>query len=255
MTKNSGNEHLFRYVLALGDDAMVLGQGLSDWCSRGPYLEEDLALANVALDYLGRARMFYDYAAQLEGKGRNEDDLAFFRDSGEYRNYLLHELPHGDFAYTMARQLMVDVYSVEYLTALIKSSDETLSAIAQRTLKESQYHLRRSRTWVVRLGDGTEESHRRIQTAFDELWGYTHELFEPDEGEKTLAAEGVAVDCSTIKDAWNRTVNEVLAEATLTRPDEDWAVRGGRKGIHTESLGPMLAEMQYMQRAYPGLEW
>lgn len=255
MTINSDNEHLFRYVLALGDDAMVLGQGLSDWCSRGPYLEEDLALANVALDYLGRARMFYDYAGKLEGKGRTEDDLAFFRDSREYRNYLLHELPHGDFAFTMARQLMVDVFSVNYLSALMKSSDETLSAIAQRTLKESQYHLRRSQTWVVRLGDGTEESHERIQKAFNELWGYTHEMFEPDESEQWLSAQGVAVDSSTIKADWDSIVNEVLSEATLERPDDGWAIRGGRKGIHTESLGPMLAEMQHLQRAYPGLEW
>lgn len=255
MTKFSGNMHLFRYVLALADDALVLGQGLSEWCSRGPYLEEDLALANVALDYLGRARMFFDYAAQLEGKGRTEDDLAFSRDSREYRNYLLHELPPGDFAYTMARQLMIDIYSLEYLSALARSSDETLSAIAQRTVKESQYHLRRSRTWVVRLGDGTEESHQRMQKAFDDLWGYTHELFEGDESERVLAAEGIAVDSSTIRSEWDRVMNEVLSTATLKRPDDGWSIRGGRNGIHTETFGPMLAEMQYIQRAYPGLQW
>lgn len=255
MTKFSGNEHLFRYVLALADDALVLGQNLSEWCSRGPYLEEDLALANVALDYLGRARMFFEYAAQVEGQGRTEDDLAFLRDSREYRNYLLHELPRGDFAYTMARQLMIDVFSLEYLKALCKSTDETLSAIAQRAVKESEYHLRRSHTWVVRLGDGTEESHNRMQKAFDDLWGYSHELFEGDDSERALVAEGISVDSSTIRSEWDRVMNDVLSEATLKRPDDGWSIRGGRDGIHTESFGPMLAEMQYMQRAYPGLEW
>lgn len=255
MTDTVEDKALFRYVLALGDDALMLGQRLSEWCSSGPYLEEDLALANVALDYLGRARMFLEYASQLEGKGRTEDDLAFLRSNREYHNCLLYELPRGDFAFTMARQLVIDIYSVEYLTALGASRDETLAAIAARCLKESQYHLRRSREWVLRLGDGTEESHSRMQKAFDELWGFTHELFQSDKDEQALAEMGIAVDCRRIKDQWDRQIGAVLTDATLERPDDEWAITGGRKGVHTETFGLLLAEMQYMQRAYPGLEW
>jgi len=255
MTETVNNQALFRYVLALGDDALILGQRLSEWCSAGPFLEEDLALANVALDYLGRARMFFEYAARVEGGGRTEDDLAFGRTVREYHNHLLYELPRGDFAFTMARQLVVDLYNVEYLSALSNSRDETLAAIAARCLKESQYHLRRSREWVVRLGDGTDESHSRVQKAFDELWGYTHELFKPDKNEQALTEIGVAVDCCEIREKWNRQFDAILAEATLERPDDGWAIDGGRKGIHTEAFCSLLAELQYMQRAYPGLEW
>jgi ring-1,2-phenylacetyl-CoA epoxidase subunit PaaC len=255
MTDTVNKQVLFRYVQALGDDALVLGQRLSEWCSAGPFLEEDLALANVALDYLGRARMFYEYAAQVEGAGRTEDNLAFDRTAGEYHNHLLYELPRGDFAITMARQLMIDLYSVEYLSALCHSRDETLAAIATRCLKESQYHLRRSREWVVRLGDGTDESHYRIQKAFNELWGYTGEMFVPDANEQTLADAGIAVDCRDIREKWDRQLDTILAEATLERPDEAPAIGGGRQGVHTETFGAMLTELQYMQRTYPGLEW
>lgn len=255
MTDTVDKQVLFRYVLALGDDALMLGQRLSEWCSSGPFLEEDLALANVALDYLGRARMFYEYAAHIEGKGRTEDDLAFLRSNREYKNYLLYELPRGDFAFTMARQLMVDIYSTEYLSSLRESKDETLAAIATRCLKESQYHLRRSREWILRLGDGTYESHSRAQAAFDELWGYTHEMFESDKDEQMLVDLGIAVDCRRIKSEWDKQIDAILAESTLERPDDAWAIGGGRNGIHTEGFGLLLAELQYMQRAYPGLEW
>jgi ring-1,2-phenylacetyl-CoA epoxidase subunit PaaC len=255
MTETVNNQALFRYVLALGDDALIHGQRLSEWCSAGPFLEEDLALTNVALDYLGRARMFYEYAALVEGGGRTEDDLAFLRTVTEYHNHLLYELPRGDFAFTMARQLLIDLYNVEYLSALCNSRDETLAAIATRCLKESQYHLRRSREWVVRLGDGTDESHSRVQKAFDELWGYTHEMFQSDKNEQALTEIGIAVDYREIREQWDRQVDAILAEATLERPNHARAIGGGRNGIHTEAFGPLLAELQYMQRAYPGLEW
>ncbi len=169
---------LLAYCIALGDDALTLGHRLSEWCSNGPFMEEDLALTNVALDFIGRARMFYTHAAEIEGKGRGEDDFAYLRDCREYRNFLINELPNGDFAFTMARQLMVDAFDVGFFTALTQSSDPNLAAIAAKSIKESRYHLRRSEDWIIRLGDGTDESHQRVQNAFDQLWGYAAEMFE-----------------------------------------------------------------------------
>lgn len=255
MTETANNEALFHYVLALGDDALVLGQRLAEWCRNGPFLEEDLALSNVALDFIGRARLFYAYAAELEGGRRSEDDLAFLRDCREFRNLLITELPRGDFAFTMTRQLILDVFYTEFLERLQGSADARLAAIAAKAAKETRYHLRRSRDWTLRLGDGTEESHDRMQKAVDELWGYTAELFEMSEEESALAAAGIAVDRSGLRASWQAAVQDVLAEATLAPPQDDWSISGGREGIHTEHLGYLLAEMQFMQRAYPGLQW
>jgi len=255
MTGDATTQDLRAYATALGDDALVLGQRLCEWCSNAPFLEEDLALANVALDYIGRARMFYAYAAELEGEGRSEDDIAYLRDCREYRNLLIAELPRGDFAFSTARQFLVDAWNLEFLAALERSADERLAAIAAKAIKESRYHFRRSRDWVLRLGDGTGESKRRMQDALGQLWGYTPEFFAMDEAEKRLAKAGIAVDRAALEPAWDACVDAVLAAAGLERPADGWAVGGGREGLHTEHLGHLLSELQFLQRAYPGLQW
>ncbi len=255
MNSSNTREALMQYAVRLGDDALILGHRLSEWCSNAPFLEEDLALTNVALDYIGRARMFYGYAAELSGDGRSEDSFAYLRDCREFTNLLLHELPRGDFAFTMARQYLVDQYALAFMEALLQSADAQLAGIAAKAVKESRYHLRRSRDWMLRLGDGTEESQRRLQAAVDELWGYTHELFELDDLERELVAAGVAVDSEALKPAWEAAVRATLDEANISVPADDWSVRGGRQGNHTEYLGHLLSELQFMQRAYPGLEW
>lgn len=243
------------YAVRLGDDALILGHRLSEWCSRAPFLEEDLALANVALDYIGRARMFYSYAADLSGENYDEDWFAFQRDCRDFSNNLIHELPRGDFAFSMARQYLVDVYIVGFMRALQGSTDATLAAIAGKAIKESEYHLRRSADWMLRLGDGTEESKRRLQDAVNELWGFTPELFEMDDLERDLAEQGVAVDTTALLGSWEATVRKTFDAAGISIPDEDWQVSGGRQGKHTEWLGHILSELQFVQRAYPGLEW
>lgn len=249
------NIALQNYSTALGDDSLVLGHRLSEWCRNGPFLEEDLALTNVSLDFIGRARMFYSYAAGLDNDGRSEDDIAYLRDCREYRNLLINELPNGDFAFTMARQLIIDVYDMGFFTRLALSEDSTLAAIAAKVVKESRYHLRRSEDWVKRLGDGTEESHERIQNAFNQLWVYIPELFQMSDDEKQLLDAGIAVDRNGLRENWKTTVHAILQEATLDIPKDDLSVAGGRDGIHTEHLGYLLAEMQYLQRSYPGLQW
>lgn len=243
------------YATRLGDDSVVLGHRISEWVSYGPFLEEDIAYGNVALDYIGRARMFYTYAAELANDGRTEDDFAYMRNDREYRNLLLMEMPKGDFAYSQVRQLFADVYYTIMLPHLEQSKDETLAAIASKAIKETKYHLRRSRDWVLRLGDGTEESHKRTQKAVDALWGYTHEMFDMDETEQLLADNGIGVDVSKLRDEWHKMVSDILTEATLTVPEDSWAVRGGRTGYHTENLGHMLTEMQIVHRSYPGCQW
>lgn len=246
---------LINYCIALGDDSVVLGHRLSEWCRNGPFLEEDLALTNVALDFIGRARMFYSYAAELEGEGRSEDDIAYLRDSREYRNLLINELPNGDFAFTMARQFLIDVYDMGLFTGLTQSKDPMLAAIAGKAVKESRYHLRRSEDWIKRLGDGTLESHERVQKAFNQLWGYLPELFDILAEEQPLVDAGIAVNRSALEENWTATVHAVLREATLDIPDDSWAIAGGRNGVHTEHLGLLLAEMQVLQRNYPGQQW
>ena len=255
MSDTKATDGVRDYAVRLGDDALILGHRLSEWCSSAPFLEEDLALTNVALDFIGRARMFYSYAAELTGGDCTEDSFAYLRDCRDFNNLLIHELPRGDFAFTMARQYLVDEYSLRYMERLLASADDTLAAIAAKAVKESRYHLRRSRDWMVRLGDGTQESHTRLQSALEELWGYTPEMFEMDELETTLAAAGIAVDSAALKPGWEDAVRATFAEATIEPPAEDWSVRGGRQGIHTESLGHLLSELQFMQRAYPGLQW
>ena len=242
-----------RFVVRLGDDAVVMGQRLCEWTSNGPTLEEDLALANVALDYLGRARMFYGYAGEL--LGCSEDDLAFLRDARQFENLLMVELPRGDFAFTMARQFLLDCFELRYFGALRGSADGTLSGFAERIEKEVRYHSRRSEQWLLRLGLGTAESHRRVTEALQELWGYRAELFEMDALEERLRDEGVAVDRSALVDPWHEAVTEHLERCGLQTPDTAWQVTGGRSGVHTESLGFLLAEMQSLPRAHPGLEW
>jgi ring-1,2-phenylacetyl-CoA epoxidase subunit PaaC len=249
------NDDLLAYIVALGDDALILGQRIAEWVSNAPSLEEELALANVALDHIGRARMFYGHASSLVADGRDEDDYAFGRDCREFTNLLINELPRGDFAFTMTRQFLVDAFNVPYLAALAESTNSGIAAIAAKAVKESHYHLRRSRDWMLRLGDGSIESHVRTQNALDAIWGYTHELFEPAAGEVALVAAGVVPDRAGLKACWRQDVDRTLTHATLERPDDTWHVGGGRAGVHTEHLGHLLAEMQFMQRAYPGQRW
>ena len=248
-------QQLFEYVLRLGDDALTIGHRLSECCSQGPYLEEEIALINISLDMIGRARMFLSYAGEIEAKGRDEDQLAYHRDCREFRNLLICELPRGDFGFTIARQFLLDSFNLPYFEALTGSTDATLAGIAAKAVKESRYHLRHTSQWMVRLGDGTEESHQRVQASVDELWGYTPELFKMDEIDHALIDAGSGVELATIEPQWNQTVDAVLKLATLVRPADSWQVDGGRRGIHTEHLGHLLSELQFVQRAYPGNQW
>ena len=246
---------LFLYALRLADDALVLGHRLSEWTGRGPMLEEDIALSNLALDLVGQARLFYGYAGKVEGKGRSEDDLAYLRDDREYRNVLLVEQPNGDFAVTMIRQLIYAAFAHPFMQALSRSKDETLAGIAAKAEKEMAYHLRHAAEWAIRLGDGTEESHERAQAAVDELMIYAGELFEVDEVERALIEQGVAVDPAGLRPGFEATLRHVLAEATLAMPKTGFGQTGGRRGLHSEHLSRMLGEMQSLHRAHPGAAW
>ncbi|MDR3484948.1 MAG: phenylacetate-CoA oxygenase subunit PaaC [Bradyrhizobium sp.] len=246
---------LVLYALRRADDALILGHRLSEWCGHAPALEEDMALANMGLDLLGQARELYSYAADVEDQGNDEDKFAYLRDVRQYRNLLLLEQPNGDFARTMARQFFYAAFADLYWRAMMKSTDATLAAIAAKSEKESAYHLRHSSEWMVRLGDGTEESHRRAQTAVDDLWAYTGEMFGVDESERALIERGVAVDPATLHPQWLKTVSNVVGEATLALPKSGWMQRGGRSGRHSEHLGHLLSELQSMQRTFPGATW
>ena len=246
---------LAEYLIRLGDDRLVLGHRLSEWCGHGPILEEDIAMSNIALDLVGHASSLLKLAGEVEGQGRTEDTLAYWRDGTAYRNALLVEQPNGDFAVTMVRQFLFDAYSVLLWDQLSRSSYEPLAAIAAKSLKEDKYHLRHSSEWVVRLGDGTEESHARAQAALDALWRFTGELFERDGVDEAVAAEGVVVDMDALRALWDTMVNDVLTRATLTRPTVTGMRSGGRRGRHTEFLGHMLATMQSVARAHPGATW
>jgi ring-1,2-phenylacetyl-CoA epoxidase subunit PaaC len=257
------DEQLLDYLLRLADTDLVLAQRLSEWVGKGPVIEEDIALTNVGLDLIGQARLWYGYASEVEarisGTGRDEDAFAFRRDAGEFRNLLLAEQPNGSYADTMARQFCFDRMHVLLLRALTASRDACIAEIAAKALKEATYHAERSADWVIRLGDGTDESHRRMQAALDDVWGYTGEMFAPDAIELALAEAGIAPDSRTLRPAWDADVDAVLAEATLARPADTWMqgtdARGGRQGVHTEHLGYLLAEMQFLQRAYPDARW
>lgn len=253
MTQDESN--LYRFLVGLGDDSVVLSHRLSEWCSNGPYLEEDIALSNVALDYIGRARMFYQYAVEVENKNNTEDDIAYSRNERQYTNLLIHELPINDFAFTMVRQFFVDVFYCEYLERLCHSNDERVAAIAAKAVKESRYHLKRSEPWIKQLAEGTEESCRRVKNALVELENFVGELFIMSDWEKALVEKGIAVDRSSLQKNWDKHVQNFLGESGLTFPDSQLQIRGGRDGIHTEHLGHMLSEMQYLQRCYPGATW
>ncbi|MCC3305762.1 1,2-phenylacetyl-CoA epoxidase subunit PaaC [Sneathiella sp. HT1-7] len=251
----TNNDMFFDYLLRLGDNSLILGQRLAEWCGHAPMLEEDLALTNIGLDLLGQARMFLSYAGEVEGKGRDEDRLAYFRDTKDWRNLLLLEQPNGDFAATMARQFFFDSFQYLQFERLSKSSDERLAGIAAKSLKETTYHRRHSADWVIRLGDGTEESHEKMQSAIDAIWGYLPEMFDMDAVDEAMVAEGIGVDVSALRSHWDEYINGVLAEATLTRPENSWSVHGSREGKHSEHLGYILAEMQFLPRAYPDAKW
>lgn len=249
------NNSLYTYILHIADTPLILGQRMGELCGHGPSLETDIACTNIALDLLGQVRSYYQYAAKVAGDGRTEDDIAMLRKEREYVNVLLAEQPNSDFAYTMGRNFLFDVYHLMFLEKLVKSKDLTLAAIAEKAIKEVRYHERFSSDWVKRLGDGTEESNKRMQAAIDDLWPYTEELFQQTEVEKEMAAEGIGVDNSKLKEAYYQKVSDILEEANLQVPESKYFHSGGKKGIHTEHMGFILAELQYMQRTYPGVEW
>lgn len=246
---------LFEYLLWMGDTTLVLGHRLSEWCGHGPILEEDIALTNIALDLLGQARYYYTYAGEVEGKGRTEDDLAYLRDVMDYCNSLLVEQPNVDFAYTMVRQFLFTAFSYHLQDALLASSDERIRSVAEKAIKEVTYHLRHSSDWVIRLGDGTEESHNKMQAALNDIWMFTNDLFYMLPADKLLVDEKIIPDTATIQQKWEDTVKKVLEEATLKLPAESFMMIGGRQGKHSEYLGYILAELQFLQRTYPGAKW
>jgi ring-1,2-phenylacetyl-CoA epoxidase subunit PaaC len=246
---------LVLYMLRRADDALILGHRLSEWCGHAPAMEEDMALANIALDLLGQARELFTYAARIEGRDNDEDKFAYLRDVRQYRNLLMLEQPNGDFARTMVRQFFYSAFADLYWRAMMRSSDATLAAIAARSEKESAYHLRHSSEWIVRLGDGTEESHARAQAAIADLWAFTGEMFAVDDSERALIDASIAVDPAGLKQQWLRTVTGVGAEATLSLPASDWMQEGGRSGRHSEHLGHLLSELQSLQRSFPGATW
>ena len=246
----------FDYLLRLGDNALMLSHRLAQWCGKGPALEEDMALANVALDLIGQARMWLSYAGEVEGRGRDEDKLAYLRDAHDFRNLLLVEQPNGHYADTLVRQFFFDAWHHFLLSGLTTSADDRIAGIAEKALKEVTYHVRRSGDLIVRMGDGTETSHRLTQAAIDKLWMYTGEMFTPDEVDDVLQAQGITGDLGSLRTPWLAHVQEVFSEATLKMPDPDaWMQKGGKQGRHSENLGYVLAEMQFLQRAYPGAQW
>lgn len=245
----------FDYCLMLGDSALILGHRLSEWCGHGPVLEEDIAMINVALDLVGLSRNLLSYAGEVEGKGRDEDQLAYLRDAKDYRNHLLVEQDNGDFGKTVVRQFLFDVYAQLLYRRLSESKDEQLAAIAAKAIKEMDYHVRHSSQWMLRLGDGTAESHERMQNALDDLWMYTGDLFATTDGDRLLEAQGVAVCPDALQAEWLLTVTEICRQATLVVPASAYALKGSREGRHTEQLGFILADLQFVQRAYPGNRW
>jgi len=250
---------VFEYLLRLGDSPLILAQRLGEWVGHGPILEEDIAQTNVGLDLLGQARLWLSYAGEVEARfappGRSEDELAFLRDSGEFRNLLLAEQPNGNFADTTARQFLFDAWHLQLLRALARSRDARIAGIAAKAAKEAAYHVERSGDWVIRLGDGTDESHHKMQAAIDDLWTYTGEMFTADSMELQLVDAGVAADVRALEAPWWAQVEEVLGEATLTVPGASFMQQGGKRGVHTEHLGHLLSEMQVLARSHPGAQW
>jgi len=247
---------LTQFLLRMGDNTLILGHRVSEWCGHAPVLEEDIALANTALDLIGQTQFWLGYAAEIMGDSKTADDVAFLRDVWDFRNLLLLELPNGDFGQTLMRQFLFDAYQSILLPRLMKSSDQHIAEIAEKSSKEVAYHVERSAETVVGLGDGTEESHARMQAALDRLWPYVGEMFSSDEVDAAMAAAGIAPDPATLREEYDALIGKVLAEATLSIPDSDFTHKGGRNGAtHTEHLGHLLTQMQWLQRAYPGVTW
>ncbi len=245
----------FRYATYLGDTSLILAQRLGEWVGHAPALEEDLALANIALDLLGQARYLLSFAGEIEGQGRSEDDLAFLRDPSDFSNLALVEQPNVDFGYTIVRQFLVDAWQLELFEKLQSSSEPRLAELAAKALKETRYHYRFSAGWMVRLGDGTEESHKRVQAGLDALWKFTAEIFEPGAPDETAVAAGLGPDPASLRGAWIANVEQVLQDATLQKPADVSYRWFGKRQQHTEHLSHLLAEMQFMQRTYPGAQW
>lgn len=249
------DDALFEFLLRLGDDHLILGHRVSEWCGHAPMLEEDLSMPNMALDLIGQARALYTYAGEVEGKGRDEDAIAYLRRENEYKNLLLVERPNTDFAYTMIRHFYYANFMELFWTKVQNSSNAMLSAIASKAIKEITYHVRHTSQWIIRLGDGTQESHRRTQEAVDVLYVYTGEMFEDDMVSTVLADAGIIPKLSDLKGEWDERVSQLFNIATLSVPEVAWPRSGGRNGHHGEEMGYLLAELQYMQRAYPGMQW
>ena len=253
--EDANQDAFFEFLLRMGDNALILGHRNSEWCGHGPVLEEDIAMSNMALDLIGQTSLWLGLAGEVEGQGRSADDLAYLRDAWDFRNLLLLERPNGDFGKTLMRQFMFDAFHFHQLQALTGSADPRVAEIAAKALKEVSYHLERSAEQVIALGDGTDESHARMQAALDEQWDYALEMFTSDASDAAMAAAGIAPDPANLRGVWDETVDAVLAQATLKRPDSSFAHKGGKQGTHTEHLGYILAEMQFLQRAYPGASW
>ena len=249
------NQNLYNYILGIADNTLILGQRLGELCGHGPTLETDIALTNIALDLLGQSRSYYQYAANVDASNKSEDDVAFLRIEREYKNVLLVEQPNTHFGFVMARQFLFDVFHYLFMEKLQFSKDETLAAIAKKGIKEVSYHRRFSTDWVKRLGDGTKESHEKMQEAINDLWRYTDELFYTTAADKAMIEEGVGVDVFKVKEEYYSYVSEVLKEATLKVPENKYFTRGGKEGVHTEHMGYLLSELQYMQRTYPNMKW
>ena len=254
-TPDAGQEAFFETLLRIGDSTLILGHRVSEWCGHSPALEEDIALANVSLDLIGQTQMWLGLAGEVEGKGRTADDIAYLRDAWDFRNLLIVERPNGDFGHTLMRQCLFDACPFELLKALAGSSAARVAEIAAKAVKDVAYHLERSSDLVVHLGDGSDESRKRMQDALGALWPYTGEMFLADEKDVAVAEAGIAPNPRHLKAAWDATVRDVLTEATLTIPDSSFAHKGGKRGVHTEHLGFILADMQFLQRAYPGASW
>lgn len=248
-------DKLYQYILTIADNNLILGQRLGELCGHGPNLETDIALTNIALDLFGQTRSYFQYAAKVSDQHNTEDDVAYLRTEREYRNVLLVEQPNTHFGYVIARQFLFDVFHLLFIEQLQQSNDETLAAIAAKAIKEVSYHKRFSSDWIKRLGDGTAESHQKIQEAINDLWRYTNELFEISENDRQLIDDGIAVNCEFIRDTYYKIVGETLKEATLTIPDGTYFQKGGKQGIHSEHMGYILADLQYMQRTYPNMNW
>ncbi|WP_420386271.1 1,2-phenylacetyl-CoA epoxidase subunit PaaC [Roseivirga sp.] len=249
------DQNKFNYIIQQADNCLILGQRLAEWCGHGPVLEQDIAMTNISLDLIGQARLLYQYAAEIQEEGKTEDDLAYLRDAWDFKNVLLVEQPNGDFGKTILRQFLYDTYSCYFYEALMNSSDERLASIAAKSHKETLYHMKWSGDWVIRLGDGTEESHERVQQAVNELWSYKDEIITANAVDAEALEKGYGISLEALKLKRDEKIKAVLEEATLTTPDNDYAHKGGKEGVHSENLGYILADLQFLQRAYPGNQW